>query len=260
VEILSFVRKNLFWILLGLLVVSFFGRNNYKGVVDIAAETLQDPIQTPLPASSPITFRANGYAYELEPLYHYEINAMLVHKLNYRTFSIYNFDKVFPFDLCLIWGDNLSEKSYRANTLSFSQDCRFCWAQWRESLSFNLNQLSNNHLLMNNRKFEGIIGFLVYGDQIRITGKLVNVKARKLGAGGDWDSPAEVSWHTSTSRTDSGAGACEVIFVEDIRILRAANVFWRSVFLVSLFGVLGLVVLNLVRFFSRAGRAPKFEE
>ena len=258
-EIPSFIRKNLFWGLLGLLVISFFGRNNYKSVGNIAPEVLQDPIQTPLAASAPITFKANGYVYELEPLYHYEISAMLVHKLNYRTFTIYNFDKVFPFDLCLIWGENLSKKSYRAGTLSFSQDCRFCWAQWREPIAFNLTQISNNHLLMSNRKFERIVGFLVYGDQIKITGKLVNVKARKIGSGGDWNAPSEVSWHTSTCRTDGGAGACEVIYVEDIKILRAANVFWRSIFLLSFAGLLGLIVLNLVRFFSTASRPPKIE-
>jgi len=259
-NILVFARKNLFWILLGLLAVSFFARNNYKSVGDIAPEVLQDPIQTPVASSASISFKANGYVYELEPLYNYEISAMLVHKLNYRTFSIYKFDKVFPFDLCLIWGDNLSKRPYRAGTLSFSQDCRFCWAQWREPIPFNLTQISNNHLLMNSKKFERVIGFLVYGDQIKIKGKLVNVRARKIASGCDWDAPSEVSWHTSTTRTDGGAGACEVIFVEDIKILRAANVFWRFAFLISLAGLIGLVVLNLVRFFSVSSRGPKFEQ
>ncbi|MDD5019120.1 MAG: hypothetical protein PHH75_01080 [Candidatus Omnitrophica bacterium] len=258
-DIFFFIRKHLFLILLFFLAVSFFARNNYRSVREIAPEALQDPVQTPLAASLPITFQANGYAYELEPLYRYEINAMLVHKLNYRTFSIYKFDRVFAFDLCMIWGDNLLKKAYQEGTLSFSQDCRFCWAQWRRPIFFNLNQLSNNHLLIKNKGLERMVGFLVYGDQVKIKGKLVNVRARKLSAGSDWDSPSTVSWKTSTCRTDAGAGACEVIFVEDIKILKAANVFWRSLFLLSLFGLLGLMVWRTVRFFAAAAHPPKME-
>jgi hypothetical protein len=258
-EIIRLLRKYLFWILLSLLVISFFARNNFRAVSEIAPEILKDPLQTPLAASSPIKFQANGYVYELQPLAQYDISAMLVHRLNYRTFSIYNFDKVFPFDLCMIWGDNLSKKSYKAPTLSFSQDCRFCWAQWHQPISFNLNQLSNNHLLMKDKRFERRIGFLVYGDQIRIKGKLVNVQARKIAGGSSWDSPSAVRWKTSTSRTDMGAGACEIIFIEDITILKAANVFWRGLFLVSLVGILILMGWNIIRFYNAAAHPPKME-
>ena len=85
------------------------------------------------------------------------------------------------------------------------------------------------------------------GDQVRIEGKLVNVKAKLISPGGRFDSP-EYSWNSSTSRTDSGAGACEVIYVEGITILKKANQFWRILFPISLYGILISVILYLFGF------------
>jgi len=251
VNIIAFRRKNAFWLLVALLGLSFFNRNNTKSVETIAPETLQEPLQTPVSPPQVVRFSQYGYDYELEALYQYEINAMLVHKLNYRTFSIHNYDKIFPFDVCLIWGENLSKKIYRAKTLSFSQDCRFCWADWREPLSFGWGEISNNHLLVTDKRLERILASLVYGDQIKIRGRLVNVRARPSSGEG-----AEISWRTSVSRTDGGAGACEVILVEDIRILKKANVFWRVLFPVSLYGLLLLIFWGMVSFFSSAVKRP----
>ena len=76
---------------------------------------------------------------------------------------------------------------------------------------------------------------ILTGDQITLRGKLVNVTARLVGEGGRYDS-ASITWNTSTTRTDTGAGACEVIYVEDVQILRPAHPLARRLFHASLCG------------------------
>jgi len=61
------------------------------------------------------------------------------------------------------------------------------------------------------------------GDQIYMKGRLVDYSVE--GRGGERKS--------STSRTDSGRGACEVVYLEDFRILRVGNAFWRGVYFFS---------------------------
>jgi hypothetical protein len=44
-------------------------------------------------------------------------------------------------------------------------------------------------------------------------------------------------------RTDSGPGACEVVYIEDFDILGSANRGWRLAFKISLFALLASVLL-----------------
>jgi hypothetical protein len=79
---------------------------------------------------------------------------------------------------------------------------------------------------------------------------LVNVKAVLADRGGRYDSAA-MTWNTSTTRTDTGAGACEVIYVEQVEMLQPANVLSRNLFRASLAG-LGLVLLwEIARLFQK---------
>jgi hypothetical protein len=108
--------------------------------------------------------------------------------------------------------------------------------------------MSNNHLLVERRDLLRTIRSMCAGDQVKISGKLVNVKARLVGKRGAYDS-SECSWNTSACRTDSGAGACEVIYVEDVVILRRANALSYYAFLGSMWGMLLLMGWGLLDFF-----------
>jgi hypothetical protein len=245
----EFVKRHSYLLLFLVLAITFFSRNNFKGVQNIAPEVLNPPLQRKIDFADIIRFKRNGYAYELSPLYDYEINALVVSKMNYKMFSIEKFEKVFPYDLCLIWGSNVSSGLYRNTTLKFSQDCRFCWAQWQGDVNFHWDEISNNHLLIDNSQLESKVRSLVIGDQVKIRGKLVNIKAGILGKPDAYDS-SQYSWSTSVTRKDNGAGACEVIYVEDVSVLRRANVISNFLFHLSLYSLLVLAVWKLLRFFS----------
>lgn len=242
------LNRYLFFILLAILGVTFFTRNSLHGVREIDPAVLAQPVQSELADPSVIKFTRNDYAYELTPLFRYDIRGVVVHKLNYSAFTIYKSEKTFPVDLCLVWGTNAKRKLFREKGVSFSQDCRWCWAQWRSDVGFNSNELSNNHLVINDPKLEKKIKGFHVGDQVRLVGKLVNVKAKLVGKAGRYDS-SEITWQTSTNRTDSGAGACEVIFVEEAWVLKKANVLSRILFSASFYGLLFWFLWNLFCFF-----------
>ncbi len=243
--------KKYWWVALFLICIfSFFGRSNLRNVTAIEPETLDQPVQTQLYKLPEIRFERDGYAYDLTPLYHYDISGLIVGAFNYKNFSVEKSEKVFPLDLCLIWGSNLAKKVHLNAEVHFSQDCRWCWVNWSGPVDFNLQELSNNHLLINDDRIWRIAKELKRGDQVRITGELVNARIRPLKGGG-----VPITWNTSLTRDDSGAGACELIYVEDIKVLRKANTAARIVFTVSFWSIIVLFCWRVaVLFFSTLPR------
>lgn len=252
---LSKINKYLFLTFIVVFCITFFTRNNFKNVSKILPEVLSEPIQENISDKKLIKFNKDGYAYELTPLYYYVINGLLVSKKDYRLFSIRKTDSVFPFDLCLIWGNNIKEGIYKDKTIKFSQDCRFCYVEWHGNVRFNFKEISNNHLLINNNGLVRKLKVLSVGDQVRIKGQLVNARANILGKPGQLD-PQWMTWNTSITRDDAGAGACEVIFVEDIEIIKKANVISFYLFRISRLGLILLIIFNVIWFFAEEKFSP----
>jgi hypothetical protein len=237
-------NRNIFLVLFSVCLVAFFTRNTFRNVKDIAPQVLKEPIQTPPYDPRPIYFNRDNYEYSLTPLYDYEINGLVVGKMNYRLFSLYKYESVFPMDLCMIWGKNVSSGVYRNSAVKFSQDCRWCWVQWWGNIEFRMNEMSNNHLLINNSLLESKLKSIVRGDQVQIKGKLVKVDASIPG-----EPDSRIFWNSSTTRDDNGAGACEVIYVEDIKVLRKANVLSGFLYNIGRYGLLIWLLANIIRIF-----------
>jgi hypothetical protein len=235
--------------LLVILAASFFLRNNIRYITDIAPEVLEQPVQQAVSYPEQIQFEKDSYRYTLEPVAKYTISGLVVSKKNYRVFSIYKTDSVFPYDLCLIWGSNVQSGVFRNRAVRFAQDCRWCTVEWSGNVVFNLQELSNNHLLTNDRDITDTVKSLVAGDQVIIRGKLVNAKAVLVGKAGEYDAKS-VEWLTSKIRDDKGAGACEIIYVEDIQVLRKSNLIAQIVFQASLYSLLAIAMWSIYKFFK----------
>jgi len=248
-KILQKINLFLFLILLLTLGITFFTRNNYKNVETIVSEVLKEPLQKDLNNPGIIKFTKDNFSYELKPLYDYEINGLVVHKMDYRWFSLSKTDNAIPMDLGIIWGSNIKNRVYQDKSLKFSQDSRFLWAKWSGNLTFNFGECSNNHLVVNNSDLEKKLKNIYTGDQVKIRGKLVNIKATYQGKG-EKNELKNMELATSTARDDMGAGACEIIYVEDIIVLQKANVFSRFLFTVSLYGVILMTFFNIINFFK----------
>ena len=246
---LSKINRFSFAILICLFIYGYIAKDNYRQVEEIHPDLYQEPIQTEAINKTPIRFEKDGYHYQITPLYDYELNAFIVSRRDYRWFSLKRTDNLYPLDLCLLWGDNVKNKLYQSKKLFFRQDSRQSSWRWLGDLGFNNNQAANVHLVIENDSMQSQLDKLQIGDQIKITGQLVNVKAKSIGET-DFYEPSEVQLNTSTTRSDAGPGACEIINVKSVEVLKKANLPANSLFKFGYFSLILFVISNIVVFFA----------
>lgn len=115
-----------------------------------------------------------------------------------------------PIDLALGWGP--MSDSQILEKIDISQGGRFYY--WRtQNPPIPVSEISshsaNMHMIPANDYVRGQLLNIRQGDLIRLQGQLVDIHTRD-----GWH------WRTSTSRTDTGAGACEIIWVENLSLLK----------------------------------------
>jgi hypothetical protein len=187
-----------------------------------------DPVQTAVDLP-PFSTRVGGIDYTVRPLYDYEIQGLVVSR--HDTSAWWNWiheannDKLNVADLCVVFGENARTGAYRA--LHFSSGQFVCYAEaasdaaWR---AFVPEALSNNHLLTDRNGFTRSLRGVRPGDQVRIRGYLAEYSHNHGLA---------FSRGTSTTRTDTGNGACETVYVKDLEILQRGGGPWRALFWVA---------------------------
>lgn len=102
--------------------------------------------------------------------------------------------------------------------------------------------LSNNHLISDDDFIREQVKDIRIGDQIRVRGYLASYGSEGGGKRG-----------TSTTRLDTGDGACETLYVENFKIVKAATSGWRT----SMYASLAVFSLALVVHFRRPYRPYK---
>ncbi|MBQ9234072.1 MAG: zinc ribbon domain-containing protein [Lachnospiraceae bacterium] len=156
-----------------------------------------------------------GYEVSVYKLYTYEIEALVVHTKNYYGFEFSQ--KLAPKDVALAWGD-VAKYNDKVN-FHWRQGQRRCYCRLNEEdlnivggLDYVMSHFSNNHLIASDKSVKRKIKKIKKGDHIILTGFLVNIDAEN-------DSGKYYLWDTSTTRDDDGDGACELIFVTDVKWL-----------------------------------------
>jgi hypothetical protein len=223
--------------------ISYFLKDRYHNVEDVLPVLLKAPMQRPLKNLNPIQFSKDGYHYALTPRHEYTLHGLIVSLRDYTFMSYRKSDSVFPMDLCVIWGSNLVNRIHQNPNISFSQHGRFCMYRSTGFVPFHGSELSNNHILLATEDLKDVLVQLAPGDQIRLHGRLVDVDAHLLEHGGPAD-PAHFKMKTSTQRNDTGGGACEIIYTDEIEILKPANRSYRILFSISfwVFLLLGAII------------------
>jgi hypothetical protein len=142
----------------------------------------------------------------LTPRARYDITARILSTERYR------FDRLaalVPEDLALGWGP-MSDTQVLA-TMDISQSGRFYW--WRPHadtpvpLETIITHSANTHVIPADERVATALARLRVGEVVHLTGTLVD---------GTRDDGAWI--HTSLSRSDTGAGACEVMLVETVEV------------------------------------------
>ena len=168
-----------------------------------------EPAQTPLEQPESLTVTRDGRKYVIEKLFHYDISGEVLSASTYDVTWTNDFADV---DLALLWGTRRAELKSR---FKFSQMGR--WLFWRteEPVSDEdrleiTRHISNNHLIPSETSAHlgSAFRMLRTGDEVRLTGWLVRI----VGPGG------ETLATSSTSRDDTGDGACEVVWVEQLQV------------------------------------------
>ena len=163
-----------------------------------------DPVQSNV---SGLPVRTLG-AYRVQPFAHFEVRARV---LSAATYRIGREAGLAPLDLALGW--NRMSDSAVLNRLSISQSGRFYFYRWgAEGPPIPPDEIvrssANMHLIAATPSVQRALDALRVGERIQLKGQLVDVSAND-----GW------RWNSSRTRTDTGGGACELVWVEAVTVL-----------------------------------------
>jgi hypothetical protein len=224
------------------LLISFWNRNDLPGNIDYVEAIANEPVQTKT-NKRPFEVAYQDVQYDVAPEFEYDIVGMIVsyrhHDNNSRMHRLAN-DHLNMLDVCVVWGDNAT--GAELNKIDFWNGIFTCNFQTRDQAawdSFDVNKISNNHLISDDDYIRDQVRDINIGDQIRVQGYLTS-----------YASPGVNPRSTSTTRTDTGDGACETIYVERFEIVRAATSYWR----ISMYVSLCILLAGLFFYFRRPFR------
>jgi len=220
------------------LIISFFHRNDFQPNLQLEAALHNPPLQAAI-TKNPFTVEMNQVRYQVDPLYDYALYGLVVsyshHNGDTMLHKLWN-DHLNTADICVVWSNTAFDLDL--NDYSFWNGQFTCNIKTSDSAAwarFDMNQLSNNHLLSDDKIIRRKIKDISVGDQIYIKGWLSEYASEGGGKRG-----------TSITRNDTGNGACETIFVSDFEILRASQNPWRKLMYLSLILFLGTTAYHFL--------------
>lgn len=161
----------------------------------------EDPVQSAPDAAAPWTFRNHT----LTSLARFEIRARVLGTERYR------FDRpaeLSPVDFALGWGPMSDSRNLGAISIQ-QRDRWYFWSTARMPISPSVVSAhsANMHLIPATGAIEKRLLAVKPGQIVALRGQLVRADGRD-----GWH------WASSLTRTDTGDGSCEVIWVESVRV------------------------------------------
>lgn len=165
-------------------------------------KVLNAPLQKTLVGEQPFSFDE----YKITRLASFDLKAKILSKTNYR---LGRESDLSPVDLALGW-QSMSDESVLSQ-IDISQSNR--WYYWRvKQFPIPRNEIesqsANMHLVPADALVEKMISRAKQGQIIEMTGALIRVDADD-----NWH------WQSSLSRDDTGAHACELVYVDSFNII-----------------------------------------
>lgn len=188
-------------------IIAVLGVGYYWYQGQVATVSLGDGIKTSfLPEQTQTRvqpFEHEGYV--ITPLYNFKLEAKALSKKSYRD----NLSEIGPIDIAFGW-NQMSDEAILKN-IKISQRGR--WYYWNTpEFPIPRKQIetssANMHLIHANEEVKQVIAKVKKGQIIQLQGELVQV--HKQG---------QLVWNSSTTRNDTGGGACEVIYVRSFKIV-----------------------------------------
>lgn len=203
---LAFIRKHAFRIACVIVILSLIALlYERKVVLTPGIRAPEIPIQVNVKKLDPVPSPWVAKKYNFYPLARYTLEAKVLSKERYRTGKETD---ISPYDLALGWKE-LSDQAI-VDTIKFSQSGR--WYYYKYS-GYSIQQKvvqensANNHIIPANDQVIDVLHDIRKGDIVALEGYLVEVSDDT-----GW------KWRSSLTRTDKGAHACEVFWVESAKI------------------------------------------
>jgi hypothetical protein len=199
---------------LALALAAGLGYNYWKGhrpirvepppmVTVRAASETREPIQKSL-FSGPV-FKVNGHT--LTGLAEFSVGARVILAQHYSNDME---SQLSPVDLALAWGP-MNDPAVLA-AISFSQSGRFYHWRYENQPPIPHREIERNsanmHMIPASDTIARRLKAVKAGDTVHIRGYLVEAV-----------SPEGWTWRSSLTRDDTGGGACELIFVQELDVL-----------------------------------------
>lgn len=168
-----------------------------------------DPEQYPLLEQQPIQINLKGLEANVTPFAQYKISAVILSRKRY-TSEWASF--ISPVDFALGWGEvgkpeNLEhikvKQTLRWYRYKYDQECPI-------SQKYISTHSSNHHIIPANDNVRKAVLSAKKNEKIVLEGFLVNVS-------GDYKN-GNVSWRSSNTRTDTGNGSCEIMYVTSVKL------------------------------------------
>ncbi|HOO56257.1 MAG TPA: hypothetical protein PLN69_05490 [bacterium] len=244
------ILKIIFIVCLPVFIVSSCVKDKYPHASGILEQLHYDPVQEETYVE-PFIVEKKDAEYTVSPLYEYDLYGLVVsyhhsdsildyyHKLWGDTLNIK--------DLCVLWGNNLKTDLFRE--IKFKNANWTCYFNTRSNeawSNFHLNEVSNNHLLSDDKKISKKIMKARRGDQIHFHGYLSEYSNDKGFRRG-----------TSISREDTMGGACETVYVTEFEILKSSNPTWDFINTTTRYLLIVSVILLIIIFFLEAAQSSR---
>lgn len=150
----------------------------------------------------PAAWSRDGFTYV--PLARFAVTAVVLGRERYRNDAGAKFA---PVDLALGWGA-MSEAAV-INSLDISQSGRWYEYSWRNEPPVPVDEIvrssANMHLVPANAEVRAALLKVKRHELVEFSGYLIEIRGEN-----GWH------WRSSTSRDDSGGGACELVWVEAV--------------------------------------------
>jgi hypothetical protein len=220
-----------------LLAASLLLRHRLPAPAELRTELRNEPLQEATQAA-PFKTTVGGITYTVKPIADYEIWGLAVSSHDSDAWWDWihkaSNDHLNVVDLCVVFAENVTSGGYVG--LDYSSGQFVCYVQtgstekWQR---FSTRALANNHLLADRPSIAARLRDVRIGDQVRIRGWLAEYTHNhgfpfKRG--------------TSLTRNDTGNGACETVYVQEVDVLRAGGGPWRWLRWVAI----GLLVAGLI--------------
>ena len=230
-------RLNL-WLLIALCAAptAFYYKSQPPSVADIDQSLQQEPLQSKT-TKSISSFHYFDQSYNIKPMANYELRGLVVSHNNTTGMGDLYHDETSldTKDLCVIWGDNIKTDDF--HHVKFSSGAWTCHLEYPKGVSINLHQVANNHLITDSEVVRDDIANIRIGDQIKLKGWLV-----------DYQNSSNTNFWRKSSlvRNDMGDGACEVVLVNYIEVIKQGNPRWYLLWQYSMLGIFLILLLKFI--------------